>query len=131
MPYRTLPANNHGVTMMEVLVVMSCLGFLWASSAATLERLAASAASLETHTQAVLAAEAVLELRRATGRFPPPAEQDRLLAALGRGRHPRLSAREERYRGTGLAKVTVTVAWRGQGSSESEVKLVSLARVGK
>lgn len=125
------PANNRrGATLWELLFVFACLEILWAASAATIERLAASASNLETHTQAVLAAEGVLEVRRATGRFPAASELDRLLSTLGRARRPRLSTREERFRGTGLSKVTVAVAWQaaGPGASEREVRLVSLAR---
>lgn len=119
--------------MLELLAVIACLEILWAASAATIERLAASASNLETHTQAVLAAEEVLELRRATGRFPAASELDRLLSALGRARQPRLSTREERFQGTGLSKVTVVVAWRaaGPGSSGREIRLVSLARTAR
>jgi type II secretory pathway pseudopilin PulG len=123
--------GRRGISLMELMVMIACLEIMLGASAAVVQRQSVQAVELEAYTQAVLAAQQALETRRVKGRFPVGAEVERLRASIGLLNDPAVQTREERFRGTPLSQVTVTVTWRSAGPSvhaRREVRLSSLAR---
>ncbi len=121
--------RSGGFSFTEVLLCVVCLGIILGAGTSVVLKYSAHAVELEAYTQAVLAAQQALEVRRARGRFPGPAEIERYRGSIGLSRSPAVQTREERFRDTPLSRVTVTVTWRsGSASTRREVRLCSLVR---
>ncbi len=116
------------MSMIEALLVAIVISVLMGSGGAVFMRRLSLGTDLAAYTQAVLAAEHVMEFRRARGRRPTVKELADLFSAL-ESSSPGLSItyNEERYRATGLGAVTVRVAWGRSGAAGGEVRLESLA----
>ena len=100
------------MTLIEVLLFSAVLGVMTASGAVFGIRQASSASDLAAYEQAVLAAQQVLEFRRARGRLPREDEIKASLAAVGKSREARLAAREIPFHAAGLVQVSATVTWK-------------------
>ncbi|MBI5210811.1 MAG: hypothetical protein HY927_12645 [Elusimicrobia bacterium] len=114
--------GRRGVNLIEVMALVAVLGVL-AGCMQALMRRNAMGQDLIAYTQAASFAERLLELRRANGR----GADIRGLPEVVRQRYPfPFRLKEEPFGGTGLAKVTVTVAWHASWSRPKEVRLVGL-----
>jgi hypothetical protein len=107
---------RRGVSLIEVLGVVSVLGTLCACGARMFYQRMTLGRDLVAYTRACALADQALELRRAGQ------DAHRLPA-----RYP-LRVLEEKYRDTPLTKVTVVVDWKGTHAERREVRLVSLMR---